>query len=91
MDLDRLEELHKKATPGPWHADSIGVRHQNGKVCELRAIPERLSTFGEGRRQVENDMRFIAVARNALPDLVARIRELEAENAKLREGKDVRP
>lgn len=81
LDLDRLEELAKTATPGPWAAEYddaddwysvTGTGYFDGgnyMVCPHVATVE---SGGEA------DARFIAAARLAVPELIERVRALEA-------------
>lgn len=75
LDLDRLETLAMKATPGPW-------------LAQYEVADEWIGVTGAGRwtlcpqvatleRGGEDDAAFIEAARTAVPELIARIRELE--------------
>lgn len=78
--LDRLEALAMKATPGPWvaryeDADQwfciTGARYFDGghwMVCPEVATVERGG---------EDDAAFIEAVRDAVPFLIARVRDLE--------------
>lgn len=68
--LDELERLCNAATPGPWTADVAAMAvfaPTSESVCEFD---------GEAR---DDDANFIATARHALPKLIAKVRELQAE------------
>lgn len=79
LDLHELERLEREATsqaPPPWIASSA---RQDGTACVY------LPSDGPCRRIVPvaetsaEQAALIAAARNALPALLARVRELEAE------------
>lgn len=90
LDLDCLEVLAMKATPGPWLAQYeaadeqfcvTGAGHFDGgrwMVCPEVATLERGG---------EDDAAFIEAARTAVPELIARVRELEHRLA-IKEGAD---
>lgn len=71
MDLDVIEQRANAATEGPWEYDgrTLWGRDDIGRIKAV--TPE--------------DRVFTAAARTDVPDLVARVRELEAENEKLRD------
>lgn len=71
MDLDAIENRANAATEGPWEYDgrTLWGRDDIGRIKAV--TPE--------------DRVFTAAARTDVPDLVARVRELEAENGKLRD------
>ena len=75
IDLAALEALIAKATPGPWECDDKQVgdayRYILGRVSLIARIP----TFAGG----EDNAALIVAAVNALPELIARVRELERE------------
>lgn len=81
--LAALEALCQQAEKEPWHTDSspynesapFMVRTANGWVV------------AEGMTHVM-DAEFIAYARTALPELLAEVRRLKADNARLREIRD---
>lgn len=86
-ELSKLEELERKATPGEWIADSrvgmdavypgpqknclVGPKH----VCEQIGKWDKDKGIWNTDSQYECDFTFIAAARNALPALIAEIRE----------------
>lgn len=86
IDLDELMRLHEEATPGPWKVkigdfeseDGYGTVtapyvEANGKtIC----VP---TDRGPDDDNDEDDAAYIVSACNAVPELVARIRELEAQ------------
>lgn len=73
IDLEGLERLAKEATPGPW------------KMVDARAFPED-EDFEISNSQYcicygtsEADASYITAVCNAVPELIQRIRKLEAE------------
>ena len=73
IDLEELERLAKAATPGPWEMvdaraflDDEDFEIRNGGHC-----------IGYGTSG--KDAAYIVAACNAVPELIARVRELEAE------------
>ena len=86
IDLDELMRLHAAATPGPWSVkigdfcsdDGYGTValpyvEANGKtIC----VPTDRGPYDEND---EDDAAYIVAACNAVPELVARIRALEAQ------------
>jgi hypothetical protein len=70
-DLEKLESLAKAATPGPW----VVKDGANSHVFDQRiSLENDISVaFSEGA-----DAAFIAAACEAVPSLIARVRELEA-------------
>lgn len=76
-ELDRLQELCDRATPGPWEhgtatccADMGWVDGPKGKgvVCPVYEASKRTHTLDAA------DAEFIAEARTALPALIAEVR-----------------
>jgi hypothetical protein len=70
--LDELERLCHAATPGPWtsHQGSIWSASSRNPICDIDAgSPD----------EYDPDARFIEAARHALPKLIAKVRELQAE------------
>jgi hypothetical protein len=61
IDLDKLEELDRAATPGPW--GSVGLRNLEAGITNDRGEP---TTW--------EDALLIAATRNALPALIAELR-----------------
>lgn len=78
IDLDELMRLHAAATPGPW---KIGA--WNGIVAESpRGVEWDKALFSvalNAEKTAKADAAYICAACNAVPELVARIRELETE------------
>lgn len=72
-ELDRLEELHAAATRGPWLSDGADVTSDAGDVCYDAD---------------DCDAYYIASAHNALPALLAEVRECRAREAARRAALD---
>ena len=72
IDLDALEAAMARATPGEWWSDKSTVRTHDGMPLAFCA-----GTTGipYGERAAAH---FIALAHNALPALIAELRELRA-------------
>lgn len=85
LDLDALQKLADAATVGPWrvddedYAEAIYGGDDSAVVAGGRWGGEA-SVFNE-----TSDARYIVAACNQVPDLIARVRELEAEVRHLRE------
>jgi hypothetical protein len=88
LDLDAIQARCDTATPGPWwndgheiyqgeHAGIPAVSTWIGETCTV-SLPD----YGDANGA------FLANARQDVPALLARVRELEAENAELRETLD---
>lgn len=82
--LDELERLAAQATPGPWSCKSVpglgGGRHNRPHIfADGVCLPVASLSVIKG----EEDAAFIVAARNAVPELAARVRELEQQNAGL--------
>lgn len=74
VNLDELMRLHDAAKPGPWEAEKNHTAYASwgDSVCYTQQCHNH-----------DNNLAYIVAACNAVPELVARIRELEAQ---LREG-----
>lgn len=92
-DLDELERLEAAATPGPWEVEGFGwTDTETGDGEDWVTIRQAGSTnaimdsliHDQNQDQVERNFALIAAARNALPDLIRRVREAEAERDRLR-------
>lgn len=84
IDLDKLQALCDAATPPPWTVHKCGIDGPVGLDevispgdVECMAYCYGGSSTVRGDRLAE-DLQFIAAARTALPELIARVRELEA-------------
>jgi hypothetical protein len=84
IDIDELERLAKAATPGPWHINMAEV-HRAGPCPgddeswsrrHQHLIAGLHNTVGDFNREQDN-ARFIAAARNAMPELLKRLRAAE--------------
>ena len=96
-ELDAIDLLCQKATPGPWEEYPRGPEFENA-WCQGVAASHRVNICGmhDGGRTVNGserrDAEFIAQARTLLPELVAELRtaqrndwiRLKAENTELR-------
>lgn len=81
-ELDALEALANAATPGPWKQDWTWIgKHEMPMSIEANDGLRVIGTLDEWEDQCPADSRFIAAARDAVPRLIARVRELEAEAA----------
>ena len=82
-ELDELEALANAATPGPWKPGVLKpgicawIDSACGTVIDVTESPP------EG--MAVDDANFIAAARDAVPKLIARVRELEREMSSSRE------
>jgi hypothetical protein len=90
-ELTELERLCKQATPGPWRYDDGRTDgDERGKPAWVDTITAAGHTLiaepsdHPGLDAMDANARLIVAAVNALPRLVARVRELEAERARLR-------
>ncbi len=74
VDLDALEAALGKSTPGEWVAEYgyVGDRRQKFLKRNKERDGDRLRDLGY------DDADFIALAHNALPALIAELRELRA-------------
>lgn len=82
IDLDELMRLHDAASPGPWKT-FVGNFDSDGYSMVIRPYIEAdgkitfVSNDDTDYGYDENDAAYIVAACNSIPDLVARIRELE--------------
>jgi hypothetical protein len=81
LDLDDWERLANTATPGPWEAGTamccpdmgwVDGPKGKGRVCPVHEAPKRTHTLDA------NDAEFIAMARTAVPALIAEVRRLQS-------------
>jgi hypothetical protein len=75
IDLEELERLAKAATPGPWVVAHLCT---NANFVFAQA-PDCDMVF----HAREADVQYITAACNAVPELIARVRELERQRLKL--------
>lgn len=69
--LDELERLCDAATPGPWSDANWEISGPDREV--IFDIPDVAADVAQA------DAAFVAAARHALPKLIAKVRELQAE------------
>lgn len=85
LDLSKLERLEKAATPGPWEGpwgDTHTVAAFEGELNEHSLTRDpRGDAFPVTQYTHPNDAALIAVSRNALPELLRRLRAAEVELA----------
>lgn len=73
LDLDELDRLYAATTPGSWmNGSGIFVRDIHSRI-----IMDAYSNMPEDEAAANTT--FIAAMHNAYPDLIARLREVEAE------------
>ena len=83
IDLEELERLAKAATPGPWFCKSVpglgGGRHNKPHIfADGVCLPVASLSVIKG----EEDASYIVAACNAVPSLIARVRDLEQQRDK---------
>ena len=79
IDLNDLMRLREAATPGPWGIDGWGEVYGNQeRVCRKVRVKD-LKTLADYIIPSQADILYITAAGNAVPELVQRIRELEAQ------------
>lgn len=83
-ELKHLEDLCSKATPGPWKGDEYEMTAPKVKTLEEGRIK---LVWADDYHMSEFDAEFIAAARTALPELIARVRRLEAEIVQFKEDR----
>lgn len=92
IDLEELEKLAKDATPGPWRIDAENnpahfiMTNEDIPMHRLIAISESpIATCDLSRRWTEScaNAAYIVAACNAVPELIARVRELERQREAL--------
>jgi hypothetical protein len=74
IDLDELEKLANLAKPLPWYRHSR-FSDFGAPITEVRTINKDMSIG----TMLSCDANYIVAACNAVPELIKRIRELEAE------------
>lgn len=89
LDLDAIEARCNAATAGPWELGKGygAVVSPNQPVRDVHDSFESIDAYGGllvGESFHVADSVFVAAAREDVPALVARVRELEAETAPLR-------
>jgi hypothetical protein len=87
-ELDRIEQLSKAATPGPWISYVVGRDAYAGWNRIELGLCNELGSFTSiellGGRPADQD--FIASARQDVPRLLREIRALRARLESLQEG-----
>lgn len=78
IDLEELERLAKAATPGPWKHRTIS---KTATVILAADTPLCATKYSVNK---DHDAAYIVAACNAVPSLIARVRELETENERLK-------
>ena len=86
VNLDELMRLHDAATPGPWSVkigdfeaeDGYGTVSASYVEADGKTICVPFDR-GPDDENDEDDTAYIVAACNAVPELVARIRELETQ------------
>ena len=89
IDLDKLEQLARAATPGPWSAEGDGAITWRGSTTSLAGCVAKVTD--PSHPSAKNDAAFIAAANPAaVLELVQRLRAAERRNegqaAKAREA-----
>ena len=80
LDYDELQRLADAATPGPWFQGRGNQRFEKPREVYSKREPEEedshdIATFVWS----DEDAEFIVASRSAIPALLDRVRELEAE------------
>lgn len=84
MNAEDLKKLLAEATPGPWEAESGHVQQNGTLYWQVTDGADAImqNQFCWTRGDAAANAALVALA----PDLAARVIELEAENARLREA-----
>lgn len=82
LDLDALQAVADMASPGPWRDTQPNLNYPSGfdVVDAFGAWVVMDSDDYTGAIPKSADAEFIAAAREAVPALIARVRELERKN-----------
>ena len=78
LDLDAIEARAEAATPGPW------MEPRNGLGLGWTIFPKNSKGWSIATCDSGTDADFIAHARTDIPNLLAALDELEAENKELK-------
>jgi hypothetical protein len=81
IDLDKLEALLAKATPGEWSVDGLGIKRMNPPDSIARAC-----IVIEDREAKRDNLAAIVAAHNATPELLAELRRLRRMEAAIGEA-----
>jgi hypothetical protein len=87
INLEELERLAAKATPGPWVANNWGRVWHTPNPNSTRLVCDTMRNTVRNPKSWRANARLIAAMREALPELIARVRELEQELEVYREEK----
>lgn len=84
VDLDELMRLHDAATPGPWKSHPMGTNSSfhcriSKYYAETEMVKNTAFIMHANCLSSYADAEYICAACNAVPELVSRIRELEAK------------
>ena len=84
-DLTRWEQLCDEASEGPWYMDEAIAK--DGHVVMSSSLGHRIAHcyHTDVNRNDAADAEFCAAAREAMPQLIAEVRRLTEENARLSE------
>lgn len=82
FDIDELEQLLAAATPGEWALYGDCEISAGNLVAMIECM------FSETEATDKSNASLIVAARNSLPAMLTEIRELRAENARLKEALD---
>lgn len=81
LDLNELERLEKAATPGPWKWDSDQIKDDPMNRCRYRVCVVGKTVmqtyYSSDDVHAEADATLTCALRNALPELLRRLREAE--------------
>lgn len=86
--IAEIEARERAATEGPWSLTQSPKDAEGWPTCQLvAAVAPRQAVYAspKGGIAVESNRQFIAASRADIPFLLALIRDLERENASLRE------
>ena len=95
LNIDAIEKRANAASPGPWkHETGSGARTDAGFDGDLQPVEDDDGTLtGDSELVVHTDWvrpqslangKFVVRAREDVPALIARVRELEAREARVR-------
>jgi hypothetical protein len=84
MDLQPIIEAEVDATPGPWEWDTGDDEWQRYRLNAHNPISHviEIGYDGKGEQSMtisDADMKFIALARTAIPEMIAEIQRLRNE------------
>lgn len=85
ISIDELERLEKAATPGPWRGDARGTHCDPAQdtVTVKTSLGNLFKLDKWDAAACANDADLIIETRNALPALIAEVRELRAYKAQV--------